>query len=280
MQTKRGKYMPLFRHLMEFDAERWLASFTEVETVLGFALPRSARRHAAWWANEHNGTHSHARAWQAAGWRTNAVDLRAQTLAFERQGPCGSRPAKRGEGQRRRASVGRNCPLVEGTETAVNTSATTGTLTLDGQTFRHAARISPEAGPGGKPLEHMPQPRYHAADSTPLNRHGHGPFCRFSVAGLPAAPGLYAVTVAQELVYVGIAKESLQERWGPKGYAQIHPRNCFKGGQSTNCKVNHAILLAARKGLAVDLWMQLAEQPRPLEGRLIAKFAPPWNDQR
>lgn len=146
--------------------------------------------------------------------------------------------------------------------------------------FRYAGRISPEAGPDGKLIEDMPQSRYHRADSTPLNRHGDGPFCRFSVAGLPVASGVYAVTVARKLVYVGIAKKSLRERWGPRGYAHIHPKNCFKGGQPTNCKVNHAILLAAREGLAIDLWTQLAEDPRPIERRLIADLAPPWNAQR
>lgn len=163
---------------------------------------------------------------------------------------------------------------------AVNTAVATGTLMLDGQTFRHAGPISPEARPDGTLVEDMPQSRYRRADSTPRNRHGEGPFCRFSVAGLPAASGVYAVTVARQVVYVGMAKKSLRERWGPRGPAHIHPKNCFKGGQPTNCKVNHAILLAAQKGLAIDLWIQLAEDPRPIERRLIAELAPSWNAQR
>ena len=126
----------------------------------------------------------------------------------------------------------------------------------------------------------MPQGRYYAAETTRLNRHGHGPFCRFSVAGLPAASGVYAVTVAQQLAYVGIATKSLRERWGPRGYAEIQPRNCFRGGQSTNCKVNHAILRATQRGLAVHLWIHRTATPRSLETRLIAELAPPWNTQR
>ena len=156
---------------------------------------------------------------------------------------------------------------------------TPNTLTLGGQTFRLVARISPESTSDGKPAEDMPQKRYRAAASLPLNRHGHGPFCRFSVAGLPATPGVYAVTVAQQLAYVGITID-LRQRWGPQGYGRIQPRNCFKGGQSTNCKVNHAILLAARERLAVRLWIHETETPRPLEAHLIDELAPPWNDQR
>ena len=266
----KGKYAPLFRHLAELGGERWPATFGEVETILGTRLPKSARRHGVWWAN---GGHSHARAWQAAGWLTKAVELDAETLVFERAEPDAPL-AERDQGGRRqvrgRAALGR-----EEAELAAD-----GALALGGRTFRHVTRILPEAGPDGGPVEDMPQRRYHAAASTPLNPHGSGPFCRFSVAGLPAAPGVYAVTVAQKLAYVGIATKSLRERWGPRGYAQIQPGNCFKRGQPTNCKVNHAILLAARDGLPVRLWMHQAANPRPIEAQLIAELAPPWNAQR
>ena len=275
MKTPCGKYAPLFEHLRELDGEQWATSFEEVETIVGFQLPKSARRHAAWWANDQRGGHSHARAWQAAGWRTSQVNLQAQTLVFERRG--GATTARRGG--RRRAPPPARPKCVPASSRKATADAATGTLTLNGQTFRHAARIAPEAGPDGKPLADMPQQRYRGADSTALNPHGTGPFCRFSVAGLPAASGVYAVTLTQELVYVGIATD-LERRWGPSGYGRIQPRNCFKGGQSTNCKVNHAILLAARQGLAVDLWTRLAEDPRPLERQLIAELAPPWNAQR
>lgn len=154
------------------------------------------------------------------------------------------------------------------------------TLILGGKTFRYVARISPDAGSDGKPLELMPQDRYHAAASTPLNPHGGGPFCRFSVPGLPAAPGVYAVTVERQLTYIGMATKSLRERWGPRGHARIHPRNCCKDGQSTNCKVNHRILLAARARRRIDLWFHETGTPRPLEERLNAELGPPWNSQR
>lgn len=154
------------------------------------------------------------------------------------------------------------------------------TLNLGGKTFRRAARISPEAGPDGKPVEHDPKERYHAAASTPLNPHGGGPFCRFSVPGLPAAPGVYAVTVERRLTYIGMATRSLRRPWGPRGHAQIQPANCFVKGQSTNCKVNHRILLAAQAGQDISLWIHETGTPRPLKERLIAELGPPWNSQR
>ncbi len=81
-----GKYAPLYRYLITRTGFRWRASFSEIEAVLGFDLPASARRHQAWWANEDGGSHSHARAWREAGWRTRDVNLRAEMLVFERAG--------------------------------------------------------------------------------------------------------------------------------------------------------------------------------------------------
>lgn len=83
----RGKYAPLYRHLLSLRAKaEWQTDFSGVERVLGFRLPDSARLHRPWWANSRRGSgHSHALAWQAAGWRTARVDLEAETLVFERE---------------------------------------------------------------------------------------------------------------------------------------------------------------------------------------------------
>ena len=85
-RAMRGKYAPLYRYLITRTGFQWRTSFGEIETVLGFDLPASARRHQAWWANEDGGSHSHARAWREAGWRPREVNLRAETLVFERVG--------------------------------------------------------------------------------------------------------------------------------------------------------------------------------------------------
>ena len=85
----RGKYAPLFHHLDVLDARQWPATFRDIESVLGFALPKSARVHRPWWSNQAGRGHSHAVAWQAAGWRTSAVDLKAETLVFVRSEEAG-----------------------------------------------------------------------------------------------------------------------------------------------------------------------------------------------
>ena len=78
----RSKYDPLYHHLVNSTETVVSLSFAEIERILGFALPASARRHHAWWANEREGTHRHARSWLEASYGTQGVDLNAQTVRF------------------------------------------------------------------------------------------------------------------------------------------------------------------------------------------------------
>jgi hypothetical protein len=59
-------------------------TFAELEQVLGFQLPPSARKYRPWWANQSDGAHVQAQAWMGAGWRVSSVDLREQTVRFVR----------------------------------------------------------------------------------------------------------------------------------------------------------------------------------------------------
>ncbi len=79
-----SKYDPL-RYRLEAEGAKTLSlRFSEIEALIGEPLPASARRYRPWWANELAGTHSHARAWLAAGWRTRHVDLSGETVEFGR----------------------------------------------------------------------------------------------------------------------------------------------------------------------------------------------------
>ena len=80
----RGKYRRLYAHLCGLRAQEWRTTFEEIEAVLGFELPASARLHRPWWSNESRAGsgHSHSLAWSAAGWETAEVDMDAETLLF------------------------------------------------------------------------------------------------------------------------------------------------------------------------------------------------------
>lgn len=77
-------YRPLSAYLEELQQSPVELTFSEVERILGRALPASARKHRAWWSNEQSGFHSHARAWMDAGWQVAAVDFNAARVRFGR----------------------------------------------------------------------------------------------------------------------------------------------------------------------------------------------------
>ena len=75
----RGKYSRLTEHLSEKPDCRWVATFEEIERVLGFPLPESARSYQAWWSNQ---MRSQSLSWQSAGWKTTALDLDNGCVTF------------------------------------------------------------------------------------------------------------------------------------------------------------------------------------------------------
>ena len=82
----RGKYQRLYTYLCGLQAQEWRTTFGEIESVIGFELPASARLHRPWWANQSSGNgHSQALAWTVAGWETADVDMDAKTLLLRRK---------------------------------------------------------------------------------------------------------------------------------------------------------------------------------------------------
>jgi hypothetical protein len=86
-----SKYEPLGRYLANISFTEWRATFSEIEKVLGFSLPPSARTYAAWWGNDRN-SHSQASAWLEVGWKAAQVDVGAARVVFCRELPVGRTP--------------------------------------------------------------------------------------------------------------------------------------------------------------------------------------------
>jgi len=82
-----AKYSPLGDYLRCRDLGIWTASFKDVEQVLRFSLPNSARKHRAWWSNEERGHHSHAHAWTGVGWHVDHAEIDLQMVRFRRDEP-------------------------------------------------------------------------------------------------------------------------------------------------------------------------------------------------
>lgn len=79
-----SKYDTLRRHLGQIQGDAWHATFNEVELILGFSLPMSARSYPAWWANTRDNMPQH-NAWLDAGWRTSDLNLGAEHVLFRRE---------------------------------------------------------------------------------------------------------------------------------------------------------------------------------------------------
>jgi hypothetical protein len=78
-----SKYDPLKSHLERQANSLVPMSFAEIEALLGFALPPSARDHRAWWSNNPS-NNVMTKTWLAAGYETEDVDLAGQRLVFRR----------------------------------------------------------------------------------------------------------------------------------------------------------------------------------------------------
>ena len=82
----RGKYRKLYRYLCSLGRNEWRTSFREIESIIGFELPASARLYRPWWGNQKSGDgHSQALAWTMAEWETAEVDLESETLLLRRR---------------------------------------------------------------------------------------------------------------------------------------------------------------------------------------------------
>ena len=142
--------------------------------------------------------------------------------------------------------------------------------------FRFVCDIEPDRDGDGRIREYMPQARYKGAGVSRLNPNGAGPFCRFRIPSTWRLSGVYAVSVADRIMYIGECA-SLAVRWGLGQYGSIQPKNCYVGGQSTNCKVNNRVLQTCRDGRSVQLWFHQTDSYKSLEQRLRAALRPEWN---
>ena len=86
MTGAASKYEPLTRHLQAQSADSVRMKFSDIERVIGAKLPPSADHSRAYWSN--NAANSVlTKAWLAAGFRSEQVDLAARRVVFRRAEP-------------------------------------------------------------------------------------------------------------------------------------------------------------------------------------------------
>jgi hypothetical protein len=148
-------------------------------------------------------------------------------------------------------------------------------MRIDGYEFEHICDIEPARDIRGCVRLFMPHDRYENARNLPLNRYGGGPFCKFKIPNRHRVSGVYAFTIDEEVRYVGECA-NLSFRFNA-GYGNISPKNCFKGGQETNCRLNNLVYTAAQTGKRISLWFFQTADYKSMERHLRRTLNPAWN---
>lgn len=146
--------------------------------------------------------------------------------------------------------------------------------TICNYAFQLISEIIPECDDDGNVKELYPQERYKKKDEYGLHKYGNGPFCKFKIAK-SSDTGVYAFFQDNKIVYFGEC-ENLGSRLST-GYGNISPKNCYEGGQQTNCRINNLIFLSARQKKKVTLYFYGTNRRKLIEKELIELFRPIWN---
>ncbi len=107
-----------------------------------------------------------------------------------------------------------------------------------------------------------------------LHNYGTQLFCKFKILEKINKAGIYVFVFDDIVKYVGEC-ENFYNRIN-SGYGNISPRNCYIGGQITNCKINGIINSSKNQGVDVSLYFYETDldscNRKRLESKLISKL--------
>ena len=86
-----SKYAPLESHLRDSGRAHVSMTFNEIERVIGAQLPPAAFKHRALWSNNPSNWVM-TKAWLAAGYETERVDMEKHKLVFRKAVPDAPAP--------------------------------------------------------------------------------------------------------------------------------------------------------------------------------------------
>lgn len=140
---------------------------------------------------------------------------------------------------------------------------------IGGYRFVFVQELRPELDISGSVYTYQPQGKYANKKKLPLLPEAVGAeFCRFRLKNAEDVSGVYAwVSGGDNVIYIGETKR-LRTRFY-SGYGIISPRNCYKGGQKTNCKMNKVVLEYYRAGTELYLYFLKTPNYKSIEEKLI-----------
>ena len=262
-----GRYDPLNEYLRSVSSDEINLSFSDTEKVLGFKLPSSAYTYSAWWAN---GGHSQAYAWLDAGYKVGRVEIFEKKVTFFSTGVSMTKEHKK-------QKVSTNKQATVNVATTASAFPNEGkSMMVCGYEFRYLQDLLPQCNEAGNILKFFPQNDYLNTKNLPLSFHGEGAFCRFSIKA-EDCPGVYMWVVDEQIIYIG-ETVGLRKRFN-MGYGNISPRNCYVGGQSTNCKMNKVVLGLYEQGKIVKLYFYNTTDYKRVEIDLLRNISTMYNEK-
>ena len=124
-------------------------------------------------------------------------------------------------------------------------------------------------------VAYEPQQRYKKAKETPLHEYGSGEFCKFKLNYAKNVAGVYAWVINDNVIYIGEAT-NFKKRFN-MGYGNISPKNCYKGGQKTNCKMNKVVLEEYKNNNSIDIYFLETPNYKEIEKELLLSFSTKYN---
>ena len=105
-----------------------------------------------------------------------------------------------------------------------------------------------------------------------LNKYGDLNYSKFYIENETDKinKGIYAFVFNKKVKYVGRCRDNFGTRID-KGYGNIDPYNCYKGGQSTNCHINNLVTTSIQQG-DIELFVHISDDDQFItkeEKRLI-----------
>ncbi len=73
-----------------------------------------------------------------------------------------------------------------------------------------------------------------------LNKYGDNKFCEFKIESNLNDKGIYCFIKDDKIKYIGRCSDNFKKRIN-QVYGKIHPKNCLRDGQATNCRLNSII---------------------------------------
>lgn len=144
--------------------------------------------------------------------------------------------------------------------------------------FEFIQTIEPYTDSNGEICLYRPQDKYNNK-KLPLHKLGDGEFCKFKLDKADTVSGVYAWVIDGESkpIYIGEAN-NLKRRFA-MGYGIISPRNCFVGGQITNCKMNKVVLEYYKQGKTIDIYFYRTNNYKAVELELLREIKTKYNSK-